>query len=333
MKQAVLHGAGDLRLDEVPAPHAGDRDVVLQVKAAGICGTDLGFYAGGFPTGAPVPLGHELAGVIVEAGKEVTGYKVGDRVVLNPLVNMVGNGGPEGGFAERLLIRDVAAQPASLIPIPDAMSFEAGALAEPLAVSLHAANRSQVEPGARAAIFGAGPIGLGLVVALRARGVDDIVVFDLSPFRRERAMELGARAAFDPRDKAPVDVLKELHGIELFFGVIPVAGTDVFFEASGAPHIVPEIVGYGKLGSTIVLVANHKKPVEIDLAALGSKEMSIIASMGYPSELTDAVAMLAQMDVPVDALVSHRFPGEDLLEAFAMARQPDRATKVLVRYS
>lgn len=332
MKQAILHGAGDLRLDEVPAPVAGDRDVVIDVKVAGICGTDLGFLAAGSPTGAPAPLGHELAGVVAQAGRDVVEYRVGDRVILNPLINMVGNGGPEGGFAPKLLIRDIVAQPASLIKIPDALSFEAGALAEPLAVALHAANRSRAEPGHKIAIFGAGPIGLGLIAVLRAKGVEDIVVFDLSDFRRERALALGARAVFDPRERPPVETLKELHGTELFFGVIPTAGTDIFFEASGARHIIPDIVGYGKLGSSIMLVANHKKPLEIDVAALGSKEMSIIASMGYPTELPDALAILAQGNVHVDALVSHRFAGEDVLEAFAMAKQADQAAKVLIQY-
>lgn len=332
MKLGVLHAAGDLRLDDVAEPAAGDDDVVVAVRFAGICGTDLGFFAGGTPTGAPTPLGHELSGVVAAAGRNVTGLKPGDRVILNPLVNMVGNGGPEGGFAERLLIRDVAARPESLIPIPDALSDEAGALVEPLAVSLHAANRARVSPGEKVAIFGAGPIGLGLVAALRARGVDDIVVFDLSAFRRERALALGARLALDPRERPMAETLAAEHGTELYYGILPVAGTDVYFEASGAPQVIPDIIACARERTRIILVANHKKPVPIDLQAMLGKEISLVAAVGYPTELPDAIAMLASGEVSADALVSHRFPGDGLAEAFATARQADRATKVLVRY-
>lgn len=332
MKVAVLHGAGDLRLDDTPEPVAGQRDVVIQVKCAGICGTDLGFYANGSPTGAPAQLGHELSGVVVEAGSEVSTFNVGDRVILNPLVNLVGNGGPEGGFAERLLIRDVQSRPESLIRLPDSLSFESGALVEPLSVSLHAANRARVQPGAKVAIFGAGPVGLGLVLALRLKGVEDIVVFDLSAFRRERAMALGARAALDPRERQPADVLKEMHGTDLFFGIVPVAATDLYFEVSGAPQVLADIIGYARAGSDIVLVANHKKPVSLDLQAMLGKEMSLITAVGYPTEMPDIVAMLDNAALNLEPLVSHRFGAVDFLQAFETARDAERTAKVLIQY-
>lgn len=333
MKLAILHGAGDLRLDDAPQPVAGERDVVIQVKCAGICGTDLGFYASGSPTGAPAPLGHELSGIVVETGSEVTNFKIGDRVILNPLVNLVGTGGPEGGFAERLLIRDVVSRPESLILLPDGLSFESGALVEPLSVSLHAINRGNVQPGAKVAIFGAGPVGLGLVLALRLRGVEDIIVFDLSAFRRERAMALGARAALDPREREPGDVLKEMHGTDLFFGFLPVASTDIYFEASGAPQVLEGIIGYARGNSDIVLVSNHKKPVALDLQAMLGKEISLITAVGYPTEMPDVVAMLDKAAPDLAPLVSHRFAAGDFLKAFDAARNADSSAKVLVEYS
>ena len=111
MKQVKIHGPGDVRLDEVPEPEAGPRDAVVRVAACGICGTDLRYVRlGGLagPMPQPMPLGHELAGVVESLGAEVSGLAVGDRVVLHPTAagNMIGNGGAEGGFAPRLLVRD-----------------------------------------------------------------------------------------------------------------------------------------------------------------------------------------------------------------------------------
>jgi 2-desacetyl-2-hydroxyethyl bacteriochlorophyllide A dehydrogenase len=336
MQVPFIHGPGDLRLGNVEPPHAGQRDVVIRVATAGICGSDLGYVAtGGIagPTEQPIPLGHELSGTIVELGEQVKGFASGDRVVLNPLFNMIGNGGPEGGFAELLLVRDVASQPASLIRLPEHISFDVGALVEPLSVSLHAVNRGDVKPGEKVAIYGAGPIGLGTIVALRRRGVEDIVVFDLSSFRRERALKLGARAAIDPREQSPFEVLGSLHGSTLVWGIVPAVGTDIFFEASGAPDLIPEIIGYARFGARLVVVSVQKKPVTIDFQFLLGKELSITTAMGYPAEFPDVLAMLASGDMDVEPMVSHRFQGPDFMAAFATASRPDAAAKVLVQYS
>src|SRR5207248_3092218 len=129
------------------------------------------------------------------------------RVIVNPYMNMIGNGGPEGAFADSLLVRDVRQQAGSLLTIPDNVSMEHAALAEPMAVALHGVNRAEPQPGQKVAVFGAGPIGLGAVIGLRRRGVTDIVVIDYSPFRLERARRLGARATINP---AETDVLQSL---------------------------------------------------------------------------------------------------------------------------
>jgi (R,R)-butanediol dehydrogenase/meso-butanediol dehydrogenase/diacetyl reductase len=336
MQVPFVHGPGDLRLGNVQPPHAGPRDVVIRVATAGICGSDLGYTAvGGLagPTDQPMPLGHELSGTIVEFGEEVQGFASGDRVVLNPLFNMIGNGGPEGGFAELLLVRDVVSQPASLLRLPEHISFDVGALVEPLSVSLHAINRGEIKPGEKVAIYGAGPIGLGTIVALRRRGVDDIVVFDLSSFRRGRALKLGARAAIDPREQSPFEALGHLHGSTVLWGIAPAVCTDIFIEASGAPDLICEIIGYARFGARLVVVSVQKKPVEINFQILLGKEMSITTAMGYPAEFPDVLAMLSSGDIDVEPMVSHRFKGTDFMAAFATASRPDAAAKVLVQYS
>ena len=332
MKLAVLHGPGELRLEEVARPVASACDVVVKVRAAGICGSDIGFLAVGSPTGGPMALGHELAGVVTEAGDAVTQFRVGDRVVLNPLVNLIGNGGPEGGFAPFLLVRDVAANPESLIHLPDEVSFEEGALVEPLAVSFHAVDRANLKPGAKVAIFGAGPIGLGIVIALRRKGIDDLVVFDPSRLRRDRAHALGAKAALNPLADTPADELQRLHGAELFCGFLPVAATDVYFDAAGAAGLLPAIIGHAKQGSNIVLAAVYKRPETLDLQAVVGKEISIISSLGYGGHLRSLLDDMSELAPAARQISTHVLPFADILEAFDLARDPEVSSKVLLRF-
>jgi threonine dehydrogenase-like Zn-dependent dehydrogenase len=307
--------------------------VVLRVGTVGICGSDLGFIAmGGLvgPTADPFPLGHELSGTVIEAGADVTTVAVGDRVIINPLVNFIGNGAPEGGFAEQLLIRDVATRPGSLLRLPSSISMDVGALVEPLAVSAHAVNRMGVKTGDKVAVFGAGPIGLAAVVALRHIGVEDVVVFDLSAFRLERALKLGARAAIDARSTGSAEALIGLHGATSVYGT-DVPQTTHFLEASGAP-IIPEIVAYARPRAMICVASLQKKPVPVNFQLMLGKELTLTATLGYPSELEDVLEMLKAGAIHPDAMVSHRFKGDDVMKAFETAHQPDRAAKVLVQY-
>lgn len=334
MKVPFVCGPNDLQLLEVERPSAGPRDVVLKVASVGICGSDLGFIAAGGiggPAPQPFPLGHELSGTVVEAGADVSTVGVGDRVILNPLVNMIGNGAPEGGFGEMLLVRDVAGQPASLLRLPTSIGFDQGALIEPLAVSTHAINRMRVEPGDKVAIFGAGPIGLSAVIALTQRGIADVVVFDFSALRRERALALGAVAAIDPREQVPAAVLGRVHGTTSFYGS-SLPATTHFLEATGAP-IIGEIASYCRPGATICIASLQKKTIELNPQLMLVKELLVMGTLGYPTELGDVLAMLECNAVDLEPLVSHRFPGADIMAAFDMARRPDEAAKVLVQYA
>lgn len=333
MQVPFVCGPGDLQLRNVASPDIGPGDVLLAVRSVGICGSDLGYVAmGGIagPAAQPVPLGHELSGVVATAGADVRSVATGDRVILNPLLNMIGNGGPEGGFAPQLLVRDVAAQPGSLLRIPDNISDDDGALIEPLAVAAHAVNRMGVKAGDRVAVFGAGPIGLAAIVVLRHRGIGDIVAFDLSPLRRERALRLGAQAAFDPRVRAAADTLRDSHGaVRVFRTDLP--ATTHYLEATGAP-ILPDIIAMARSGAHICVVSAQKKPVPVDFSTVLARELHITGALGYPTELEEVIAMLADGSIDLEPMISHRFDGADILAAFAMAQRPDEAAKILVRY-
>src|SRR6202047_5314146 len=211
-----IHGVNDVRLDPVDALRPGNSDVVVKVKACGVCGSDLTYIKiGGIhrKPGGVTPIGHEAAGEVITVGSDVKGVSVGQRVVINPMMtpSYIGSGGPEGAFTEELLVRD-ARVGAVWLPIPDDLPFELAALSEPLAVALHGVNRAQAKAGDKVVVFGCGPIGLGMIVWLVDRGVTDVVALDLFPERLERAKALGARQVVNTAQENVRARLLELHG-------------------------------------------------------------------------------------------------------------------------
>lgn len=334
MKMAMLHAPGDLRLHEVERPVAGPTDIVVKVAAAGICGTDLHMrHLGPRYKDKPMALGHEFAGVVVEAGPDVTGFKVGDRVAYNSnnSPSDMGRGGECGGFSEFVALRGVDGHVQSLCRVPENVSFEHAALVEPMSVAAHAVNRADPKPGESVAIFGVGPIGLGAVMELRMRGVDDIIVFDPSSLRRERALELGAKAAFDPRETPPDQALKAARGAVTMMGAEQVK-TDVYIETSGAPGVIPMIIGFCQRRCRLVTLAMHREPLVLDGTRLMSKEVALIGSQGYPHEFPEVMKQLAAKAVEPGAMVTHRFPFSDFLHAFDVADDANGAAKVLLTF-
>ncbi|MGI9539997.1 MAG: zinc-dependent alcohol dehydrogenase [Miltoncostaeaceae bacterium] len=329
MKQVHIHGPGDVRVDEASEPEAGPRDVVVEVAACGICGSDLRYVRlGGLagPMPAPMPLGHELSGVVEAVGAEVPDFKPGDRVVLNPTAGqkMIGNGGSEGGFTPRLLVRDVA--DGNLFHIPDDLPLERAALAEPLCVGMNAVNQSEAQPGDKVVIFGAGPIGLAAVATLADRGVEDVISVDLSPRRLEIAKQLGAREALDASQEDPWPRIRQLHGESPVLGA-PMAGSDVYIEASGAAPLIPQIIGQAKSNARLTVVALHdERPVNFILVMM--KQLTLRGAMEYPDDYNDAIDLLTRRDLT--PMISHRFPLDRFPEAFATANDPHLGAKILI---
>jgi threonine dehydrogenase-like Zn-dependent dehydrogenase len=331
MKQVKVHGPGDVRIDEIAEPEPGPRDAVIRVSACGICGSDLRYVRlGGLagPSPRPMPLGHELSGVVEAVGAEVSKLAPGSRVVLNPTArgNMIGNGGSEGGFAPRLLVRDAAAGE-SLFPIPAQLPNDVAALAEPLGVGMNAVNRVEARPGDKVAVFGAGPIGLAAIATLRDRGVEDVVAIDLSPRRLEIASALGARATVDASRDDPWRRLRALHGEEPVLGA-PMAATDAYVEASGAAPLIPDILQHAKGEARLSVVALHGPAIPVNFLLVMIKQLTIRGAMEYPKDYTDTLELLARWDL--SPMISHRFPLERFPEAFEIARDPQAGGKVLI---
>jgi len=327
-----IHDVNDVRLDNVEPPSPGDSDVVVKVKACGICGSDLSYIKwGGImrKPGGVTPIGHEAAGEVVTVGRGVKDVAVGQHVVINPMntPSFIGSGGPEGAFADEVLVRDARVGD-SLLPIPKDLPFEVAALSEPLAVALHGVNRAEAKPGDKVVVFGCGPIGLSMVLWLVDRGVKDVVALDLAEERLERAKALGARAVINPAKENVRDRLVELHGKGrvLYRDAV---GTDAFIDAAGAPSILNDVIRMAKFQARMVVTAAYMKPLEIDLGAMLTTEMTLTTAVGYPTEMPEVVAALPRLREKAGSLISHRYPFSQVIQALAVAGTPASA-KVMI---
>ena len=329
MKQIMLHGANDWRLDDIADPEPGARDALVRVAACGICGTDVSYVHLGLIPGHPIPLGHEMAGVVEWVGDDVGGVAVGDRVVVCPSGGSggpMGTGGDQGGLTPLLHVPD-AANGRRLFAVPDGMALTTAALAEPLAVGMQSVNQSEAKPGDKVAVFGCGPIGLMALATLADRGIDDVVAIDLSPARLILARQVGAAHVLDPNE---VDVWAELariHGTAPFmFG--PTPATDVFIEASGADHVIGDVLQNGRVDGRLVIVALHYRPVPTSFVNVLMKQFTIRGSMEYPERFEDAVELLERRDLSF--LITHTMPLEDFGQGLAVLEGSKDCGKVMI---
>ena len=336
MRLLNIHGVGDARLDTYERPSAGPKDVVVKMKAVGICGSDLSYIKiGGMPAvpGGTTALGHEGAGEVLEVGAEVAGIHVGQPVIVNPMMtpSNIGSGGPEGAFTEELLVRE-AALGVSILPIPEGISYEVAALCEPLAVAMHGVNRADVKPGDKVVVFGCGPIGLGMIIWLVDRGVTDVVALDLAPERRERALALGARAALDPTKVVLRDELERLHGLAPSYNRPTAVGTDAYIDAAGAPNILTDVIMMDKFHSKLVITAAYMKPLEFPVGRMLTSEMTITTAVGYPTEMPEVIAAMPRLRDKLASLISHRLPFDAVIEGLKIAATPESA-KVMIEFA
>lgn len=350
MKSVQTSTPGAITVVEEQRPTPGPADVLMRIRACGICGTDATFvHMGGMPKVLgpqvkaealtpdqmrPVVLGHEPAGEIVEVGADVTGLQVGDHVVVNPQAapsGIIGCGGPLGGMSEYLLIEN-AEVGSSVAIVPDSVPFAVAALNEPMAVSRHAVNRSEAKPGDKAIVFGAGPIGLGAVIWLKLRGVEHVVVADVIASRLDTALAVGADAVINSATEDVAARLGELHGYGSNALGAPRPDTDIYIDAAGVAVVVNTALATGKWGAKLVTVAVHKRPEPIDLGAILRNEMTIIGSQGYPSEIFEVTPEISEHADRFARLISHQVPFSDVQKAFELALTPGAAEKVVVTY-
>jgi L-iditol 2-dehydrogenase len=327
---------GSLEVVDADTPTVGAAEVLVRMRACGICGSDAFFISiGGVPPRQNhTPLGHEPAGEVVEVGVDVAGIAVGDHVVINPMAapsGIIGNGGATGALADFLLIEN-AVRGTSLEVIPDHIPFEVAALNEPMAVARHGANRCKPKPGDKVVVFGAGPIGLGAVLAFKSLGVSNVVVVDIIAARLEKAMTIGADAVINSAEEDVIARLIEIHGEggSMFPGK---AGTDIFLDAAGAKPVVDTALAAAKQGATLGIVGVHKEPVPVEFVNVMGNEITIVGSMGYPDEIFEVTKDLIANWEKYALIVSHTIPFADIDEALRLASTPGAADKVVVIFT
>ncbi len=342
MKALYLHAAGDLRLHEEPVPKVSQPDeVLIKITAVGICGSDCHFYERGrigpFVVEEPLILGHECAGIVVEAGPEVTHVQPGDPVTIEPgipcrrcrrcregrynicenEVTFMGTPPWHGAF------REYVTWPADFVfRLPEGVSLEDGAMVEPLAVGVHACRRGGVQPGRSAAVLGAGPIGLLAAQAAAAYGAWPVVCTDVIPERLRLAEQLGL-VAVDARAPEVVASVREAAD----------GGADVVIETAGAVQTMQQAMRMVRTGGVVVLVGmppvdEATLPVMDQLA----REYDVRSVFRYANAYPPALALIASGKVNLGALRTHEFPLAQTEEAMRLViGSKSEAVKVLVK--
>ena len=330
MKAARFYGPGDIRIDDVPEPATRPGTVKVEVQWCGICGTDLHEYLEGpifAPTAeaphpltgesVPITLGHEFAGVVAELGDGVTSVRVGDRVVVEPYIvcgrcdpcrngrynvcqslGFVGLSGFGGGFSQY-----VVAEERWVHPLGE-LGTDVGALIEPLAVAYHAVKLSGARPDHSALVFGAGPIGLVTTAALKAAGVEQVIVVEPADVRKRKAPVAGADHVLDPTS---TDVVAEV--AELTAG----RGADVSFECAGIDQVLRSAILSTRAGGTVVNVAIWGHEASVAMNDLVFHEVSLVGSLAYADDHPATIAMVADGKVDPFQFITGRIGLDDIV--------------------
>lgn len=336
----VVHGAGDLRFEEVELPEQAEDEALVRIAYGGICGSDLHYWSEGTAGDSilrePMILGHEIVGVVERAAADGSSPVEGSPVAVHPGTPGHGDGSryPQGqphlspgarylGSAAQLphtqgaFCRQVVLPGRMLRPLPPGLSLRDAAIAEPASVAWHAAARGGEVTGKRVLVIGSGPIG-ALVVAVLARAeAAEIVAADLHELPLQIARELGADRVLDARDTE----------------AIAAVDADVTFECSGTSAGLASAVRATTRGGRIVMVGLQRsgnQPAPLALAI--TRELDIVGSFRFNDEIDDVLGALADGSLSAAAVVTREFAAEDVHEAFELAQDPSSSGKVLLRF-
>ena len=341
MRAAVIDKPFSIELHEVRPPVIMcANEVKIKVIVTGICGSEIHAYHGTHPFRIPpVISGHELAGVVVEIGSEVKSVSVGERVTVEPHYGckvcspcQTGNyhicqekrvlGTQEwvGSFGEYIVVPED-----TIVKLPDNVSFEQGALIEPLAVGVHAVRKSGVGKGDKVAILGAGPIGLGLLIAAKYSGADTILITDALDYNLEIAKKLGANSPINTTEEDAVSrILEETDG----------EGVDAVFIAVGIESVLNDSLRMVRRGGKVSEVALFGRQPKIDISYIQNKEIKLIGSNMYVREDFEiAKEAIAANFFDTSLLISKVVPVEEVKKAIKIVDEKlENVVKVLLKF-
>lgn len=318
MKALMLKEYRHLEYSDYPEPEIGPEEVLLAVRATGICGSDIHGYDGS--SGRRIPpliMGHETSGVIARVGENVTDWKVGDRVTCDSTVycgvcfycrrgeiNLCENrrvlGVSTGEYRRHGAFAEFVAVPQHILyRLPEGVTFEQATMVEPLSIAFHAVRITPIDVNDSAVVVGSGMVGLLVIQALRIAGCGQIIAIDLDPDRLSQACQLGADAGFLSSDQ---ELIRKV--IDMTQG----RGADHAFEVVGITPAVKTAVHCVRKGATVTLVGNLSPEVELPLQAVVTREITLYGSCASAGEIPACLDMLARGKVNVDALISATAP-------------------------
>jgi 2-desacetyl-2-hydroxyethyl bacteriochlorophyllide A dehydrogenase len=335
MRASVLRDGRMVYRDDVPEPVPGPGQVLVGIRACGICGSDLHFAAHGdrvlemtsdaagaagamdVDLNRDIFMGHEFSAEILEAGPDTDTHPAGTMVTSLPILlsakgfdPIVYSNNTLGGYGERMLL-----SAPMLLPIPNGLAPRHAALTEPMSVGLHAVNKSNIERGETALVIGCGPIGIAIIAALRLRGVEAIVASDFSPARRELATAMGAHQVLDPAQGSPFDAVK----------------ARVVFEAVGVPGIIDDVLKRARHGTRLVVAGVCMQPDEMHPFFAIAKEINVQFVLAQtPEEFAESLHALAEGEIDVAPMITGEVGLDAVGKAFDDLADPERHCKILV---
>jgi L-iditol 2-dehydrogenase len=343
MRIAKLFDIGDLRVVEERAPEPGPGEVLVAMRSVGVCGSDVHYYRHG-RIGTqravyPQTLGHECAGIVERPGPG-SRFRDGDRVAVEPglscgvcehcrtghqnrcpEVKFLASPAMPGAFAELLLVREE-----QLVPLPEGMSFDDGAMMEPLGVGYHAVCLSGIRPGETVAVWGTGPIGLVTAAMARAAGAGEIFVFDRLQYRLDFARRTyGVDHAINVESAAPLEYLMDhTHG----------RGTDICFEAAGEQDSFTNAIESARIGGRVLIIGIPEfDSLTVDPHGMRRRELAVQSVRRSNHALAPCIDLVNRGRVEVAGLATHHFPLDRIVDAFeTVADYADGVIRAMVTF-
>lgn len=328
---------GEIEFRQIPVPVPAAGEVLVKIRRIGICGSDMHVYHGMHPfTKYPVTQGHEVSGEIAELGEGVEGLHVGQKVTIEPQVTC-GVCYPcrhgKYNLCEELKVMGFQTVGAAseyfcvpksrITPLPDSMTFDQGAMIEPLSVTVHAARRFPKVEGADVVVIGCGPIGILLVQTLKAMGARRVLATDISDYRLALAKEVGADEAVNTKNEDFGEAMLRVFGPDK---------ADVIYDCAGNDITMGQAIKHARKGSTIVLVAVYSGMANVDLAVLNDHELTLDTTMMYRHEdYVEAIRLVEEGKIKLEPLMSKHFAFNDYLEGYHHIEKNGETTmKVLI---
>ncbi|RWE40160.1 MAG: NAD(P)-dependent alcohol dehydrogenase [Mesorhizobium sp.] len=331
MRALVLEKKGELSLREIALPlDVGPDDVKIAIHTVGVCGSDVHYYThgaiGSYVVRAPMVLGHEAAGTIVEVGANVRSLKVGDRVCMEPGVPNLSSRATKLGIYNvdpdvtfwatppvHGILAPYAVHPAAFTyRLPDNVSFAEGAMVEPFAIGMQAASRARIVPGDVAVVIGCGPIGIMIALAALAGGCSKVLISDFSAPKLKIAAQYAGIVPVNIGERSLVDAVA---------AATDNWGADIVFEASGSPKAFADLFDVVRPGGAVVLVGLPVEPVALNVPAAISKEVRIETVFRYANIFDRALQLIASGKVDLKPLITRTYDFADSIKAFERAAE------------